>query len=242
MEYLEAAFSLISFIKETNSNILQDVKKVVEQPNKMWVKLDEEHTNELVMDTYSNDFVLTTLKESGDSEAFVMTDIASMDVKGKELNYILYKGYHSKIEKGLVFYQMFNKETLEIEGSLRLSNMEENIFYKVVTPDENESSCNAIETKHKIENGKSIAFLIGHMDEERLIYDIQRLIFDTVNNVTKHQKLKFSFIIQISRFGGSPSQELRKKVGEIEEFTKKYFYPVYPNVEFSFVYEENSSL
>ncbi len=242
MEYIEAAISLISLVKDTNTNLLLELEELIEKPNVMIMKMRGRDPEKVLMDAYTNEFVYDTLSENKDSESFVMTDIGSMDVKGEDVFYIIYKAYHSRVDKGVVFYQLIDKVAGKPKGALLFSNMEENVFYKVTTPDQEESSCNAIETKEKIENGKSIAFLIGHMDEERLVYDIERLLFDTANNVTKHQKLKFKFIIQISRFGGSPSAELKEKVAKIEAFTKNHLYPEYPNVEFTFQYEESSVL
>lgn len=240
MEYLKAAVSLRSLIKETNSVLLQKTDQIVDDPNHMRVKVDEDSTQNIVMEAFSDEFVNTTLNNFGDSIAFVMTDIACMNVKGQEMNYLLYKGYHSEIEKGMVFYQVIDMDTLKPQGALQFSNMEENIFYTIDAPAVEESSCNAMETDKKIENGKSIVFFIGHMDEERLTYDIQRLIFDTANNVTAHPKLNFNFTIHIARFGGSPSEELRAQVKAIEEFTRSHICPEYPNTTFQFSYEEDA--
>ena len=242
MEYLKAALSLLSLIKETNSKLIQDIQSSIKTPNQMLIQFSNEHKQLLNMETFSNDFVNSTLSKNASNEAFVITEVATMNVKGHELTYFLYKGYHSKVEKGLVFYQMFNANTFEIIGDLEFSNVEDNIFYSVEAPQVEESSCNAMETDEVIKNGKSIVFLLGHMDEQRLIYDIQRLIFDTVNNVSKHSKLSFSFIIQIARYGGTPSEMLKKQVAEIEKFTTTYVYSEYPNASFKFEYEVDASL
>ncbi|MCU4166372.1 hypothetical protein [Carboxylicivirga caseinilyticus] len=236
MEYLKAAYSLISLIKETNLTILASTDKLVKTPNYMFIKNNDSIVQEVKMTAFCNEFVNNTLRNIP-SQAFVMTDIATMDVKGQKLTYVLYKGYHSKIEKGLVFYQLINQETFEPIESLQFSNVEDNIFYQIKAPQKEESSCNAMETDKEIKGGKSIVFFIGHMDEERLIYDIQRLIFDTVNNVKNHTKLHFEFIINISRFGGKPSADLLSKVEAIDEFTQKNLYPEYPNVTFTFEFE-----
>ena len=241
MDYLKAAIALKSLIEDTNSIVLQKTDEFIKSPNQMRIKLQEGNIKDVVMDTFSNEFVNNTLESIGGSEAFVITDIASMDVKGKKLDYLLYKGYHSKIEKGMVFFQLIDKQSLVPNGQLQFSNMEENIFYTVDFPQSEESSCNALETDRKVEKGKGIVFLIGHMDEHRLVYDIERLIFDTVNNVSKHPQLQFSFIIQIDRFGGSPSQELREQVAAIEEFTKNNICPEYPNTAFEFVFGQDES-
>nr|WP_321408916.1 hypothetical protein [uncultured Carboxylicivirga sp.] len=236
MEYLKAAYSLISLIKETNLTLLASTDKLLKSPNYMFIKNNDSIVQEVEMTAFSNEFVNATLTKTP-SHAFVMTDIATMDVKGQKLTYVLYKGYHSILEKGLVFYQIINQETIQPIESLQFSNIEDNIFYQINAPLKEESSCNAMETDKEIKGGKSIVFFIGHMDEERLIYDIQRLIFDTVNNVKNHIKLHFEFIINISRFGGKPSTDLFSHVKAIDEFTQKHLYPEYPNVTFTFEFD-----
>lgn len=242
MEYIKAAVSLRSLVKETNSLLLQKKEAVMNEPNQMRVIAMEGPTLEYRMETFSNEFVIKTLDDIKRSTAFVITDVASMNIKGKAFSYLLYKGYHSALEKGVVFFQGIDKETFSPVGTLQFSNMEENIFYPAVAPKIEESSCSALETENGTQNGKSIVFLIGHMNEKRLVYDIQRLIFDTVNNVTKHPKLQFSFTIHIAHYGGKPSRELKKQVMAIEAFTKKHVYPEYPNATFAFRYEQDASL
>ncbi len=244
MEYLQAAVSLQSLIKEINETFLARKDQAVSRPNRMWIQQKSESIRKIEMESFSNDFVTATLDSLGESTAFVVSDLASMDVKGKQVHYFLYKAYHSKVEKGLVYYQMINLETLEPIGSLQFSNVENNIFYTVGYPEIEESSCNAMETDKVIEDGKSIVFFIGHMDEKRLAYDVERLIFDTLNNISHHEKLKFEFIVQIARYGKKPTESLKEAVAGIEAFTRAYLYPEYPNASFEFTFEnseENNS-
>ncbi|MDC7220798.1 MAG: hypothetical protein PQJ59_12760 [Spirochaetales bacterium] len=238
MEYLQAALSLRSLIGESNSHLLTMTDTIPENPHLMRIKMGEENIKELVMETFSNEYVTETLNKMGDTEAFVVTDLVTMNVNGKEMTYLLYKGYHSQVEKGMVFYQIVDEKDLSPVGKLQFSNTEENIFYEIDEPGDEESSCNALETNKKDIKGKGIVFLIGHTNEERLVYDIQRLIFDTVNNVTKHPKLHFTFIINISHFGGTPSDGLKEQVKAIDELTRNEIYPLYSNVTFEFSFEE----
>ncbi len=240
MEYLQAAVSLQSLIKEINEDILVETGPADARPNKMWIKKSSDAIRKIEMESFSNEFVTSTLNNLGDTTAFVVTDLASMDVKGKQVHYFLYKAYHSLVEKGLVYYQMINLETFNPIGTLQFSNVEDNIFYAVAGPETEESSCNAMETDKVVENGKSIVFFIGHMDETRLTYDIERLIFDTLNNISNHEKLKFEFIIQVARYGMKPTKELREEVERIEAFTRAYLYPEYPNASFEFTFEQDS--
>lgn len=241
MKYLDSAISLLNLIQQTNETLAHKLNVKKNHINFMFLHVKEQPTRELAMDTFSNDFVAHVLKELH-AEAFVITDVATMKVEDKELTYLLYKGYHCNLEKGMVFYQMIDKKTYQPQGKLQFSNMEDNIFYSVEVPEGEESSCNAMETDKKLKDGKSIVFFIGHMDEKRLAHDIQRLIIDTVNNVSKHQKLKFSFIISISKYGGTPSAALKNKVNEIADFTQKHVIPKYSNTHFEFTFENDESL
>jgi len=242
MQYLQAALSLKSFIEESNTVLFQNKETLKANPNRMRIQMGNDSIQEIEMKCFTNDFVQKTLQSIQGSNAFIITDISSKNINGKKYFYMLYKAYHSKIEKGLVFYQMINEDSLSPSGSIQFSNLEDNIFYSIEEPEGGESTCNAMETDKVIENGKSIVFFIGHTHEKRLAYDIERLIFDTVNNVTRHPKLHFSFIIQISVYGGNISGSFIDQLNEIEEFTKKYVYPEYKNATFDFIIEQEEDL
>ncbi len=237
MEYLQASLELKKLIKEKNELILSR-KTIPGKFNFMFVNKSDGELVELDMASYTNEFVLQTLSEFPESKSFVITDVATMDVKGKQLTYWLYKAYHFEVEKGLVYYQLVDKDTFEPVGELQFSNLEDNIFYKVSAPEFEESSNNAMEADVEIPGKKSIVFLIGNMDESRLLFDIQRLIFETVNNVQRHTTLDFHFIVNVSKFNGTPSPDFLKKVKAIEDFTKEYVTPEYPNAEFVFDIEK----
>lgn len=143
------------------------------------------------------------------------------------------------MEKGLVFYQPIKEETLSPFGNFEFSNSETNIFFQREEPEAEESTCNAMETDKVIENGKSIVFFIGHMDEKRLTYDIQRLIVDTVNNVSKHPRLHFEVIIQYSVYGGNPSGKFLDQIHEIEAYTREKVTREYTNISFNVIYEQD---
>ena len=241
MEYLNAAVTLKSLINETNSTLLEMGESISLSPNHMMIKHSTEDTSQkVIMETFSDAFVKSTLDKRA-SDAFVITDFVSMEQNGKEMTYILLKGYSNKMEKGMVFFQPINKETFEPIGPLQFSNMEDNPFYTVAVSDVEESSCNAMETDKDKEDKvvKNIVFLIGHMDEDRIVYDIERLIIDTVNNMSKHVKAKFHFIIHIASFGKTATHKLRAEVLAIEKFITENIYPEYPNSTFEFAYEKD---
>lgn len=234
MEYLEAAIDLKHLIEQANTMLLEKNHSFLKNKNLMFLKENVTDLNTIQMDEFSNEFVYSTLHQNKQAKAFVMTDLSAMMVKTQKMTYYLYKGYHKLIEKGLVFYQVINENTLDPIGGLQFSNLEKNIFYEVKAPDFEESSSNAMEPEKQIEGEKSIVFFIGNLNEERLVYDIQRLIFDTVNNLQKHKRLKFHFIINISKFNGKPSPELFQQVDAIKTFTNTRLKSEYPNSDFVF--------
>ncbi len=237
MNYLESAVSLKKLISNTNHKMLQKNNKSLVERNLMIIRTNFGKEIEVKMDSFTNDFVSKQLAEY-ESESFVITDIVSTVQDGQELTYFLYKAYHHLFHKGLVFFQLINKETMAPIGKLEFSNIEDNIFYKVSEPDFEESSCNAIETAENTAKNPCIAFLIGNMNEERLLFDINRLIYETANNVQKHKNRHFKFHLQISVFGGKPSEEFLKNIDEIKGTTDKIIKPAYPNSTFIFDLEE----
>ncbi|MCW3806723.1 hypothetical protein [Plebeiibacterium marinum] len=233
MDYLEATVFLKQLIKETNNELLAVNKNGLVEKNRMVIRTNFGKSISTKMEAFTNEYVYKSLGEY-ESEAFVITDLVSAEANGQEITYFLYKGYHSLFDKGVVYFQMVDKNTLAPKGELDFSNLEENIFYKVEFPDVEESSCNAIETAENTAKNPSIAFLIGHMNEERLVYDINRLIFDTANNVQKHKNRHFKFTIQVSVFGSKPSANLLKEIENIKQTLKTSVHPAYPNSTFVF--------
>ncbi|WP_163326141.1 hypothetical protein [Draconibacterium mangrovi] len=237
MEYLKAAIELKKYIKEINQQIIG--KELSQKnPNIMFVKFSDGSVNELNITEFTNDFVSATLASFPGSESFIITDLATMSAQGQQLTYWLYKGYNNKTENGLVYFQVIDKDTLMPKGELQFSNLEKNIFYEIYAPDFEESSSNAMETDEEIKGKKSIVFLVGNMNEERLLHDIQRLIVDTINNVQRHSGLNFHFILNISKFNGEPSEDFKNRIKEIEHYTNEFVTSEYPNTEFVFDIEE----
>ena len=121
---------------------------------------------------------------------------------------------------------------------MSFSNLEDNIFYQVPTQEGEESSCNAIETDENTVKEPSIAFLIGHMNEDRLLYDIQRLILETANNVQKHKGRFFKFTLQVTVFGKKPSEEFKQKLQIIHQKVDQDIKHHFENSSFIFALEE----
>lgn len=238
MNYIKASLLMKQLIADGNEICLAVNKTALNLKNIMFISDENDTLETIPMDSYTDEFVKSTLDKYKSTASFVITDVASMDVQGKNLTYFLYKAYNKHVEKGLVYYQVINPDTLEAIGDLQFSNAEENIFFKIDTPKTEESSCNAMETGEQTHNEKKIAFLIGHNDEERLYYDIERLIVDTANNVQKNQKTQFTFIIQVSTFGKNPSDAFKQKVNDIAHLCTSSVKEAYPNCTFIFEWGE----
>ncbi len=242
MKLLKSALYLRSLVQEAHMRMQKHLPYTVHPINRMFLKINPNTVHELRMEEFTNDFVHKKVLEYQNTEAFVMTDLATMDVKGKTVTYLLFKAYHVALETGMVYYQVIDASTHQAVGELQFSNPEANPFYPVKSPEIEESSCNAMETETEKKGEKHIVFFIGHMDENRLLYDIQRLIIDTVHNVSKHPKLHFSFTISIARYGAVPTPGLIKQVAEVENFTKQQVLPAFPNTSFVFTFEQDDSL
>ena len=234
MRYLQAAHTLKQMIRHVNHLQVQKESSVRSHCNSMFLFSNGKPFVELEMTTYTDEFVQLALDKYPETTAFVMTDLASVMVRDRKLTYWLYKAYHVELEKGLVYYQPIDESSLVKIGSLQYSNLEQNIFFKVSSPDFEESSTNAMETDSEEEGTKSIVFLVGNFNEERLSYDIQRLIVESASNVQNHKGLKYHFIINITKFREKPSAEFLKELRSIEKYTTKYLLADYPNVRVSF--------
>lgn len=234
MQYLEAAIELKKLIRKVNHLQMQKETTVLSHKNSMFLFLEDKSLIEVTMKEFSNEFVNAVLEQHPATKAFVMTDMATMAVKEQNMTYWLFKGYHCGLEKGMVYFQPIDGQSLQKIGRLQFSNLEDNIFLRHVGPDFEESSCNAMETDEQIEGGKSIVFLIGNMEENRLLYDIERLVFDTVNNVQNHKSVSFKFTLNISKFGGLPSNDFLNRLNAIEKFTKEQVTAEYGNTRFIF--------
>ncbi|WP_372775196.1 hypothetical protein [Mangrovibacterium sp.] len=238
MDYLKSALELKQLIRKVNHLQTQKETSVLAHRNSMFLFSGSHLIAEQVMAEFTNEFVQKTLAVYPNATSFVMTDLAATKVKEKTLTYWLYKGYHTGLEKGMVYYQPIDEQSLNKIGRLQYSNLEDNIFLKHSAPDFEESSANAMETEEQIEGSKSIVFFIGNMDETRLLYDIQRVIFDTLNNVQNHKNLNFRFILNITRFGGKTTTEFLAQLKDIEHFVKKELEREYPNVRYVFDLEK----
>lgn len=238
MELIKAALSLKQHIEDTNAKLVEKNKDGLVLKNVMALKSNCGEVKAISMDSFTNIFVEDVLNSKKDTEAFVISDLAAMEVKDQVITYFLYKAYHKKLEKGLVFYQMINPDTMQINGDLQFSNLEENVFFKAPQPDFEESSCNAIETDNHTKDAPEIAFLIGHTNEERLSYDIQRLIIETAHNILKNPNVNYRFILQISVFGSTPSKEFEATVQDLEKATTELIEPAFRNAKFIFELEK----
>lgn len=237
MEYIKAAVVLKKLIEKANQEIKAKNSTGFDMKNLMIFSKNGDDIETQEMDVFTNGLVNENLKKNPETKAFVITDVATNEVQHKFITYFLYKAYHKSMEKGLFFYQKVNPKTMEFQGDLQFSNLEQNIFLKPDLPAFEESSCNAMETDKHTKEQPEVVFLIGNMNEERLVYDIRRLIVETAFNVLKNTSVKYNFIVHISRFGDAPSNELKNSVKDIEKDTKQLIEQEFPNTTFSFEWE-----
>ena len=238
MDYLEAALELKLLIRKVNHLQIQKESTVLGHKNSLFLFRGSKPLAELPMTEFTNEFVNSALSQYSETTALVMTDLTSMMLKDRQLTYWLYKGYHIQLEKGMVYFQPIDEQSLTKQGRLQYSNLESNLFFKLNAPDCEESTCNAMETDVQEEGAKHIVFFIGNMNEERLLFDVQRLIFDTLSNVQNHKNIRFYFILNISKFGSHPSGAFLEQLKVIDNFTAKYLVPEYPNASFQFDIEK----
>jgi hypothetical protein len=238
MDYFEAAFRLKQLIKKTNAELVKINRRKLTVKNMMVIRTNFGNEIDVHMEAFTNDFVNKKLKEYAEPEAFVITDLVTMNIEGKELTFYMYKGYHSFYTKGVVYFQLVDKESLKPIGELEYSNLEENTFYHIPVPDLEVSSCSAMETDENTTKNPSIAFLIRNMNEERLLFDIEQLVFETANNVQKHKNRSFTFFLRVSKVGGSTSVEFKEQIEKYKKLVQRYITPEYLNSTFIFDLEE----
>lgn len=234
MQYLQSAYSLKQLIRHVNRLQLQKEPSVRWHCNSLFLFTNEKPFVELEMTSFTNEFIESALEKYPEASALVMTDLATMQVRDRALTYWLYKAYYVGLEKGMVYYQPIDKTNLSKIGSLQFSNLEPNIFLPFAVPKIEESSVNALESEADEEGVRKIVFLVGHWDEGRLLYDIQRLILDSASNAQKHKGLKFHFVFNISKFREKPREAFSRELQFITNYIPEFLSSDYPNVAISF--------
>ena len=237
MEYLEAAIILKRLISKTNSLLLKEYTSGIMNKNIMLIRSNFGNEIEVNMKSYTNQVIKTHLEEYANSEAFVISDFVSAMQDGKLCNYFVYKGYGALFDKGLVFYQFINNQNFQPIGKLEFSNLEQNIFYDVDEPKIRASKCCALETDENTAKNPSVAYLIENENEDRLLFDIQKLIYETANKVQKHKKRHFKFYIKINKFIDNTSPGFFLKLDNLQYSLTKEFNNEYPNCTFIFTTE-----
>lgn len=236
MDYLKAAIALRKQIEKSNKDLPKHLSVAVKGRHIMYLSCKDGTEHVFEMKAYTNAYVNEILKKYDCVEMFVITDRATTVQKDAEIHYYLLKGYHTSLEKGLVFFQPINKEDASPIGDLQFSNIEDNIFLPVPEHKVEESSCNAMETDDSTTAHRKIVFFIGNLDEERLYLDLQRLVYDTLYNVQLHSQLKFNFIIEISVFEGQASTTFKEQVVALEHFINEEYIHLHPNSTINFTW------
>lgn len=236
MTYLQKTKELQEFIAEINISVIRNSIVALSLPNHLFLK-SENTFSHLEMERFSDEYIVEQIYALPGCELFAFTNMVSTQINGVAITYILYKCYSRFNENGFVYYQVVDNDNFSPIGELKFSNFEENIFFKVVPPNFEESSCNALEASESSFDNKKIVFLIGNLNEERLLFDIERLIVTTTFNSKKHSSLTFHYIISISVFGGKKSDEFDTKLRAINKACEA-FLENNKSLYFSFEYTE----
>lgn len=236
MKYLQETKELQNFITEINEKVIEN--KIIDSslPNHLFLK-SENKSNHLKMERFADDYILEQINSTPECTFLVFTNLVNTRVKGDDFTYFLYKGYSKHTHKGFVYYQVVHNEDLSPIGGLQFSNFEDNIFFKSLAPDFEESSCNAIEAVGSTATNKKIVFLIGNLNEERLLFDIEHLIVTTTFNSKKHSSFTFHYIVSISVFGHKISNDFTIKLENIKTACNALV-ESNQNLKFSFEYTE----
>lgn len=215
MKYLQETQALEKFITEINEQVIKDKLIDSSLPNHLFLK-SENKSSHLKMERFADDYILEQINSMPKCTFLVFTNLVSTQIKGNVLTYFLYKGYSKLTEKGFVYYQVVHNDTLSPLGELLFSNFEDNIFFKSLAPDFEESSCNVIEAAESTATNKKIVFLIGNLNEERLLFDIEHLIVTTAFNSKRHSAFTFHYLLSISIFGHKISDDFTMKLENIK--------------------------
>ena len=236
MKYLQETQELQKFITEINEQVIENKLIDSSLPNRLFLKSENKSTH-LKMERFADDYILEQINAMPECTFLVFTNLVSTRIKGDDLTYFLYKGYSKLTEKGFVYYQVVHNHDLSPIGELLFSNFEDNIFFKSLAPDFEESSCNVIEAVGSTATNKKIVFLIGNLNEERLLFDIEQLIVTTAFNSKKHSSFTFHYILSISVFGHKISNDFIIKLEKIKTACNALVENS-SNLKFSFEYTE----
>ena len=233
MDYFKAAVILNQLIKSTNNKLLAQYKTGIVEEKQMAIR---SNFGKIIYQSVSKtnlEFVKKNIEEFN-SEAFVISDFIISHSNNSEMTYFIYKGFHKLIDKGLIFYQLVDKYNLNPIGDLQFNGFEENIFYTVDAPNFKECTYEVLERDENTIKAPSIDFMIVYKVEERLIYDLQRLIFKAANNALKHKKCMYKFHVRITALDSKISSQFIAEVEAISKTLQQILAPEYPNSTFIF--------
>ena len=101
------------------------------------------------------------------------------------------------------------------------------------------SSCNVVKMDPKPPYENRAAFLIGHMDEERLWVDIRTFITDMYCKLAPDFTRMYELIFEISKFG-TMTKEMQQEFDQFKIYFERSFVPQFKNIRSSVVLENTS--
>jgi len=146
-------------------------------------------------------------------------------------HFFIVKLFIKGLENAYVYSIPFkmNEDTFS-PSNIKYAGCEKNIVYAYSQPQGEGSSCNTIKMDPKPPYENRAAFLIGHMDEERLWHDTKILIADMYCKLAVEENRLFELIFEISKFG-KMTQEMDADFKNFQSYFDKTFAPSFENIK-----------
>lgn len=162
-------------------------------------------------------------------ECFILageTEISNNKTGEIQNNYII-KLYINSMEYAYI-YSIPLKTTnsnIKLMSDIKYAGAEINNIYNYQKPIGEQSSCNTIKMDATEEYNYRAAFLIGHLNEERLWLDTETVIADMYCKIGLDINRSFELIFEISKFG-QMTNSMQTKYNEFNT----YFYSNFRNI------------
>lgn len=162
------------------------------------------------------------------------------DPKSNEVkHFFVIKLYLQNMEEGYVYSVPFIPASVDKPvqiSPLKFVGSEANGFLPFETPEGESSSCNVIKMDPKPPYDNRAAFLIGHVDEERLWRDLQTFISDMYCKLAPDFSRLYELVFEVSKFG-KMTKEMQLEFDKFQSYFEKEFVPQFKNIRSSVVLE-----
>ncbi|TLX73060.1 hypothetical protein E9993_16500 [Labilibacter sediminis] len=238
MEFFKAAVILNQLIKSTNTTLLNDYKTENHQKNQLFIRSNFGKIILHPIEKSNPEFIKQTINEFN-SEAFILANLINTHKEDHDISYFIYQGFHKLIDQGLVYIQMVDPYTHSAVGDLQFYSLEGNIFYPIISPNIKESTYEVKKREESTIKCPSVSFSICHHNEERILYDLKRLILKSANNAQKHKNCQYTYHIQINLENNKMSPQCIKAIKTLEQSIQQDLLPEYPNSTFIFTIDND---